>query len=84
MRGQGGPAMSRADFMAQAGRHFDQIDSNKDGVASRDERRAFHQQHRMERGMGGERRNGPPTQDGARPQGQGPAGMGLPPQGAPR
>lgn len=76
--------MSRADFMAQAGRHFDQIDSNKDGVASRDERRAFHQQHMMERGMGGERRNGPPPQDGARPQGQGPAGMGQPPQGAPR
>jgi len=59
-------SVSRAEFLAQAGRHFDAMDTNKDGTLSRDERRAFHEAHRGFAGPGGP--GGPP-----------PAGMMPPP-----
>lgn len=85
----GDRAVSRADFLAEAARHFDAMDTNKDGVLSRDERRAWHDAHRRfgpggPGGPGGPRADGPPPPPGDAPpppppgQGFGGAGFGGP------
>lgn len=74
---------TRAEFLAQAAKRFDAMDSNKDGVLSIDERRAAHAlRHAGEHHAPGAERLGPGGPRGFAPpqaggdQGRGPQGAG--------
>jgi hypothetical protein len=75
-KGHGQKDITRADFLAKAGERFDRVDTNKDGVLAKDERRAERQLMREHGGM-----------HPRHPQGQPPGGpgehKGPPPPGGP-
>ncbi|WP_374411434.1 EF-hand domain-containing protein [Novosphingobium colocasiae] len=62
-------AVSKAEFMAAATKHFDEADANKDGKITKEERQAMHQKMRAawkDRRGGGDAPDGPgaPDDDG--------------------
>lgn len=75
----GDKTLSRADFLADAGARFDQMDADHNGQLTPDERRAWHQRQRVALGDGprGQAGNGypPPPAGGPGGPGGGPADM---------
>lgn len=73
----GDKTLSRADFLADAGARFDQMDADHNGQLTPDERRAWHQRQRAALGDGPRRSVGngypPPPAGGPGGAGSGPA-----------
>lgn len=71
-------SVTREEVLARAAKRFDQADTNKDGVLTRDEMRA---QHMSRKGPPSDRKGPPPPHGdhkGPPPPGQGPAPAGQP------
>lgn len=66
------PTLTREQFLKDAAQRFDEMDANKDGKVTPDERRAFRQSHLRHLRAHGGAHPGPAPHEGLRP----PAGPG--------